>query len=64
MKKIVIASALILQILAFNSYADDGKCEAYHQAILDNCNSGYGGIGSGSMGVCLGAQIGAWIAGC
>ncbi|KPD02525.1 hypothetical protein [Moellerella wisconsensis] len=64
MKKIIIASALILQVLAFNSYAGNSKCEDYHQAIIDNCNSGTGGISSGSMGACFGAQLGAWIAGC
>lgn len=64
MKKIVIGLALILQVLAFNSYAGDSKCEDYNNAIMANCFSGYMGVVSGGAGACLGAHLGGVIAGC
>ncbi|MEL5589515.1 hypothetical protein PTT03_10805 [Serratia ureilytica] len=65
-KVIKLAVAIVL-LCAANMpamAAKSGKCEAYEQAIKDNCHSGSGGIKDGSIGACLGAQIGAWIAGC
>jgi Heat-stable enterotoxin B, secretory len=65
--KIIRATVAIVLLCTANMpamAAKPSKCEDYHQAIKDNCNSGTGGISSGSMGACFGAQIGAWIAGC
>lgn len=68
MKKNIISSSLALVLLfTFNGSALAGgkdKCEDYHRAIQEHCSAGTGGIESGSMGACLGAQLGAWIAGC
>ncbi|MFW5401916.1 hypothetical protein V2A85_19765 [Yersinia sp. 1252 StPb PI] len=68
MKKIIMSSLVALGLLCTfsgSALADNkDKCEDYHRAIQENCFGGTGGIESGGMGACLGAQLGAWIAGC
>lgn len=66
-KKIVKASIVIILLCSANMpvmAASKGKCDDYHQAIRSNCNSGSGGVKSGSVGACFGAQLGALFAGC